>query len=100
MFRNLELTRAWSLRIYPKKVVIFQKTWKIRGHVAEVPREMTRKRLGLAIPARKERLNRPVKGNSRPRIGQVWKVMTTGNPKKKIVLQPHDPRAVDEVGEI
>lgn len=67
-------------------MVIFQETCKIQGHVAEVPRDLTEKRLGLAAAAaRNERSYHPVKANSQPRIGQVWKVIAPDNPRKKIV---------------
>ena len=101
MVRKLELTKAWSLLFYQRKVAIFQKTWKFQGHVAKVRKEEAIKRmLGSATAAQKERLNRPVKVNSLPRIGQICKVKTTGrNPREMIVFQPPNLRAVDKAGE-
>ena len=86
---------------FPKRVVIFQETCKIQGREAEVPRDLTaKKRLGWVAAAQNEMPYHPVKPNSQPRIGQVWKVITADNPRKKIAWYPLNLKDVAEVGEI
>lgn len=64
-------------RCYQEKVVTFQET-----QLAEVLRVLLTKVTLEVTATQRERLNLPLKANSQPRIGLVWKVMTKRNQRK------------------